>query len=78
MGDTELSGLTDALHGHDVGVEALLVGEGQTEYGHPVVHGLLEADHPQLGDKQPHVTRGQEVLLWDPRSLANIMLMSSS
>ena len=78
MGDTESSGLTDALHGHDVGVEALLVGEGQPEDGHPVVHGLLEADHPELGDKQPHVTRGQEVLLRDPRSLAKRILMSSS
>ena len=34
--------LTDVLHGHDVGVEALLIGEGQPEDGGPVVHGLLE------------------------------------
>ena len=76
--NTESSVLTDALHGHDVGVEALLVGEGQPEDGDPVVHGLLEADHAQLGDKQPHVTRGKEVLLRDPRSLAKRILMSSS
>ena len=64
-----VSYLTDVLHGHDVGVEALLVGEGHPEDGDPVIHGLLETDHAQLGDKQPHVTRGQEVLLGDPRGL---------
>ena len=77
MSDTQCSCLTDALHSHDVRVEALLVGEGQPEDGHSVVHGLLEADHTQLGDKQPHVTRGQEVLLRDPRGLVIKILMSS-
>ena len=55
---SEITGmdLTDVLVDDDVCVEPLLVGEGQPEDGDPVVHGLLEADHPQLGDKQPHMT----------------------
>ena len=55
---SEITGmdLTDVLVDDDVCVEPLLVGEGQPEDGDPVVHSLLEADHPQLGDKQPHMT----------------------
>ena len=55
---SEITGmdLTDVLVDDDVCVEPLLVGEGQPEDGDSMIHGLLETDHAQLGDKQTHVT----------------------